>query len=409
MLVYRKFAPLGVRIFNLSANNIARNWSSENKISFPRQSWVARTIDQLSREHDVVFVVSAGNLPKEYIRDFLNNENSYPDYLLAADSKISDPWQAALAVSVGSVTPSERMKVVGSTDMKIADASEPSPFTRSGPGISKEHKPDVVEVGGNLVSDSETNYVRANLGTDVVMASKNLSPAIQYNWVTSFSAARVSHKLALILSDLEELIDDHISGPLMKAFLINSAQHPSHPTEAVDQLQSIENKCWLNVFGHGMPDHLKAKICDDYSIILYNQGTISHSEILFFDVPVPSELVKSDDKVRLSITVVSDPEVQKWGLGNYHSPALKWRLFCGDVNKPEIIESMSKLDDSDSEGEYPDTDRPTDLSKKFQYKERRRSRGTIQHDWMEWTHEEGFSDSHYTLAVSATKNGWEKK
>ena len=70
---------------------------------------------------------------------------------------------------------------------------------------------------------------------------------------------------------------------------------------------------------------------------------------------------------------------------------------------------MSKLDDSDSEGEYPDTDRPTDLSKKFQYKERRRSRGTIQHDWMEWTHEEGFSDSHYTLAVSATKNGWEKK
>ena len=42
--------------------------------------------------------------------------------------------------------------------MAIAEQKQPSPFTRCGPGIGKEIKPELVELGGNYLID-ENNFI----------------------------------------------------------------------------------------------------------------------------------------------------------------------------------------------------------------------------------------------------------
>lgn len=399
------FAPLGIRIFNLSVADLAKRWNQDAKRTQPRTSWVARTIDRLSREHDIVFVVSTGNIHPAQIRDFLQDEKSYPNYLMHESSRILDPSQAALALSVGSIAAGTL--VVSSSDTVIARAYEPSPFTRSGPGIKRETKPELVEIGGNLVRDESATWVRNNPGTDVVMASNKITPAAVHTFGTSFAAPRVSHKLAIILQELTELGIAHVSAPLLKAFLINSAGYRGDLNSTVEQLDTHGKKKWLDVLGYGFPDAGRATECDQHSILLFHQGTIERNQVAYFDIPIPASLVNSTSKKRITVTTVHYPEVQKWGLESYLGVDLKWRMFRGDISREEVSQAMSAGDnESDESADTVDVELPNELQ--FEHGITRRSRGTVQHDWFEWTpHRAEFSTNHYTLAIGAFKR-WQR-
>lgn len=392
--VVEEFAPRGIRIFNLSVADLAMKWNQDEKRTQPRTSWTARTIDRLSREHDVIFVVSTGNIPTNEIRDYLQNGSSYPDYLSENNSRILDPGQAGLAISVGSIAPGTL--VTSSPDTAIAQEFEPSPFTRSGPGIKGDIKPEVVEFGGNLVRDEAPHSVRANASTNVVMATHQLTPAVTHKHGTSFATPRVSHKLAVLLQELQELGIDHPNAPLLKAFLVNSASWRGNTKDVAGKLNDAQRDGALNVMGYGFPESSRATDCDDYSVLYYHQGQIDPNQTAFFSIPVPAVLTESTDRKRLSVTVAHYPEVQKWGLENYFGVDMKWRMFRGDVDRDAVVNAMSK--DDDDESDRPEL--PDELT--FAHRITRRSRGTVQHDWLEWTeHREDFSDDHYTLAVAA--------
>lgn len=404
--VVEEFAPLGVRIFNLSVADLAKKWNQNAKRTQPRTSWTARTIDKLSREHDVVFVVSTGNLLKNQIRDYLQDDVPYPRYLCDDEARVLDPGQAGLALSVGAIAAGTR--VASTPDTAIAFSHEPSPFTRSGPGIRNEIKPDLTEVGGNLIRDEAPQWVRSNAATNVVMASHQLSPAAAHNYGTSFAAPRVSHKLAIVLHELKQLGLGQISAPLLKAFLVNSATHRGNLVEVKKHLDAVSRKRWLDVLGHGFPDSTRATDCDDYSILLFRQGELAENQVAFFDIPVPDVLVGSRTTKRITVTVAHYPEVQNWGLESYYGIDLKWRMFRGDKDHDEIVEAMS-VDSKASDDE--DGDDPPELPKelKFEHGVNLRSRGTLQHDWCDWTeHRKEFSDNHYTLAVAAYSR-WGRK
>jgi hypothetical protein len=395
--VVEEFVPLGVRIFNLSVADIAKKWSQDTKRTQPRNSWTARTIDRLSREHDVVFVVATGNFLPSEILESLQAGNEYPAYLCEEDSRILDPAQAALALTVGSIAPGTL--VASSPDTAIAMDHEPSPFTRSGPGIKGESKPELVDIGGNLVRDAGTTWVRSNAGTNVVVASNKLSPATAHNFGTSFAAPRVAHKLAVLLHELQQLGLDHVSAPLLKAFLVNSATYRGDLTAIIEKFDTIGKKRWLDVIGYGFPDPSRATDCDDYSILLYHQGTIEPNHVGFFDIPIPAILAGSSAKKRITVTTAHYPEVQKWGLESYLGVDLKWRMFRGDVDRDAVVDGMSRADD-----DLSDDDENNALPSELQFSHRvtRRSRGAVQHDWCEWTqHREAYSDNHYTLAIAA--------
>jgi hypothetical protein len=405
--VVATFVPLGVRIFNLSVGDLAKKWNQDTKRTQPRTSWTARTLDRLSREHDIVFVVSAGNISLNHIRDYLRDGVPYPIYLCNSDSRVLDPGQAALAISVGSIAAGTM--VVNSPDTAIALDFEPSPFTRSGPGIKGETKPDLVEVGGNLVTDENHTMVRANAATNVVMASHQLTPATAHSYGTSFSAPRVSHKLALILHELNQLGLANVSAPLLKAFLLNSAVPRGDLRNVRDQFNAVERKQWLNVLGHGWPDSTRATDCDDYSILLFHQGDLAFNHVAFFDVPIPAKLSESSSGKRITVTVVHDPEVQRWGLECYFGIDLKWRMFRGDIDREKVLEQMSRSDEAaDSDAVVPNEDPDAASELAFEHKVIRRSRGSVQHDWFDWKqHKTEFSDGHYTLAITATKR-WDR-
>jgi len=400
------FVPLGVRIFNLSIEDLAKKWNQDSKRTQPRTSWTARTLDRLSRQYDIVFVVSTGNIHPHTIRDYLRNGIPYPIYLCNSDSRILDPGQASLAISVGSIAAGTM--VANSSSTVLARDFEPSPFTRSGPGIKGETKPDVVEFGGNLVTDVNHTAVQANAATNVVMASNQLSPASAHKYGTSFATPRVAHKLAMLLQELQQLGLEYVSAPLLKAFLLNSAVYRGDLRNVFDQLNTVAKKQWLNVLGNGQPDSARATECDDYSILLFHQGDLAVDQVAFFDVPIPAKFSESSSGKRITVTVVHDPEVQRWGLESYFGIDLKWRMFRGDVDRDQILEQMSGSDDAgDSDpvvpNEDPDeeTDEASDLA--FEHKLTRRSRGSVQHDWFEWKqHKAEFSDGHYTLAITAT-------
>ncbi len=403
--VVTTFVSLGVRIFNLSVNDIAKRWNQDTRRTQPRTSWTARTLDRLSRQHDIVFVVSTGNIACVEVRDFLQASCDYPLYLCDEASRILDPGQASLALTIGSIAPGTM--VVSSSDTAIAMELEPSPFTRCGPGMKGETKPELVDFGGNLVRDQDATWVRSNSGTDVVMASHQLSPAVAHSYGTSFAAPRVAHKLAVLLSELTELGVAHISAPLLKAFLVNSSAHRGDMSSIMAGLSGQDPKKWLDVLGHGFSDPTRATDCDEHSVILFHQGMLATNQVAYFDIPIPASLARSSSKKRLTVTTAHYPEVQKWGLESYLGVNLKWKMFRGDISREEITLAMSSFTPADAETDEADEPvLPSELA--FNHRVTRRSRGTVQHDWLEWTqHRSEFSTNHYTLAIASYKR-WQR-
>jgi len=401
------FVKLGVRIFNLSIGIINRKWNAEAKRTVPRRSWIARTIDRLSKEKDIVFVISTGNIHCRKVQDYWQNGQTYPDYFADGEATILDPAQAALALTVGSIAPSTLVSGnrIGST-MAIALENQPSPFTRCGPGIKGEIKPELVEFGGNYIIE-ENDSVRPNLGTNVMMASNQITPAIAHDCGTSFAAPRISHVMAKILSNLQNL-DDHISAPLLKAFTVNSASYSGleEDFQLFPQKTDKEQSNRYNLVGYGMPDFDRATDCDPYTTILFFQGKIQPKHVAYFNIPVPGCLAAAQQGVkRLTVTVVYDPPVQRWGLEEYFGLTLKWHMFRGDIKPEDIINAMSQEEEDSLDNS------PVEVPNKLNFSPgvNLRSKGTVQHGVWEWhKHSEKYSEHFYTLAI-ATYRKWSSK
>lgn len=399
--VVETFTLIGIKIFNLSIQFINRKWHEEAKRTIPRRSWIARTIDKLSREHNIVFITVTGNISTSNVKYYYGDGLAYPEYFIDDEASIYDPGQASLAITVGSMSPTTQAVGQITTAMAIAEKHQPSPFTRCGPGINREIKPELVEYGGNYLLD-QNGTVRENPGMNVIMASHQLTPAITHKSGTSFAAPRVAHKMARILYDMQSLGFYDISASLLKALTVNSATYPPYYGNFDNFKQAMDEKKpkhWLNVVGYGIPDDIRATECDKYTAILIFQEKIQPNTVKFFEIPVPECLVETPPtKVkRLTVTVVYAPEVQRWGLETYLGTTLKWRMFRGNVDQEEVIKYMSV---EEEENDEETGENPKEL--KFEPGITLRSRGTVQHGICEWKqHKSEYSQNCYTLAIAA--------
>jgi hypothetical protein len=389
--VVRHFRPRGVRIFVLSFNIVGHIWSRAAQRLVPRNSWVARTIDQLSREHDVVFVAITGNILAADVQE-LSSVSAYPEYLRSPLAKLLDPGPATLAVTVGSIAQSERVVVAPGTP--IARENQPSPFTRTGPGFANSIKPDFVERGGNLVRDPLLGVCH-NSGTNIIMASGQLTPPLQHANGTSYAAPRVGNQLAAIIRDLRSIVAQPTAS-LLRAFLAISAKIPPD----VEFLSVDET---LYAMGYGLPDATRATECAGNSVVLFYQGELSVDQVALFRLPVPVEIRESGRELkRITLAVAAAPPVQAWGVAEYLGAQLKFRLFRGDKNVDEIVTMMQR--DEEEENVVSSTQvkaLPGVLGV------RRRSVGTLQRDVFEWRdHEPGFSTDDYVLALSLSAASW---
>jgi len=389
--VVQHFRPLGVRVFVLSFNIVGHIWSQATQQLVPRNSWVARTIDQLSKEHDVIFIAITGNITPSDLNDLVR-ERAYPGYLVQPLAKLLDPGQAALAVTVGSIAQSER--VIVAPAVPIAKENQPSPFTRTGPGFDDSVKPDFVERGGNLVNDQQLG-ISHNAGTNVVMASGQLTPPLQHSNGTSFAGPRVANHIVGIIRDLRAVVPEP-SAPLLRAFMALSAISPSN-----SPFSNLDDS--LNASGYGLPDAARATDCAGHSVVLFHDGSLEADRVALFRIPVPIEIRDSGRALKLiSVSIATAPAVQAWGVAEYLAAKLKFRLFRGDKSVEDIVAMMQREDGDEN---LASQTRVGDLPGKL--KVRRRSVGTLQRDIFEWNdHEEAFSADDYILGVSLSVASW---
>jgi hypothetical protein len=307
-------------------------------------------------------------------------------------SKLLDPGQAALAVTVGSIAQSER--VIVAPAVPIARENQPSPFTRTGPGFDDSIKPDFIERGGNLVNDPQAG-VRQNAGTNVVMASGQLTPPLQHGNGTSYAGPRVANQITTIIRDLRSIVPLP-SAPLLRAFLALSANTPSSsPFSAVDDT--------LSSVGYGLPDATRATECAGHSVVLFHDGALLADQVALFRIPVPLEIRDSGRALkRIVLAIATAPPVQAWGVAEYLGVHLKFRLFRGDKTTEEIESMMQREHEEEN---VAAKNRVEDLPSKLGIQ--RRSVGTLQRDVFEWyDHDPAYSTDDYILGVSLSAASW---
>jgi hypothetical protein len=190
-----------------------------------------RTIDTLARELDLVVIVSAGNSAggdrapwgpqAEHIT------RTYPGYLIAPTNRIVDPATAAIVLTVGSLAhanglPTENL--AGAELRAIASLNTPTQVTRSGPGVSKAIKPDLVDHGGTCLFDgigprivTGDHYASAGMLT---LRPDYLAGLLTAATGTSMAVPRVAYKAALLLRAMPAA-----SANMIRALLALSACH----------------------------------------------------------------------------------------------------------------------------------------------------------------------------------------
>ncbi len=190
---------LGVRIFNFSMNFVAPGDST-------RYGYAARRLDQIAKDNDVIFVVSAGNLAPTEQRPEWPADASAALSTVVGDrgALISEPAESLFNIAVTAVNPPGLRDVVPYALAR---------YSRRGPGLRGATKPDLAHVGGAGSSDPVLGHgLRSydSSGRDYTGAG------------TSYAAPLVARNLA----DLDHLIEDDVPREVLLALLTHYAEAP---------------------------------------------------------------------------------------------------------------------------------------------------------------------------------------
>lgn len=297
-------------IFNLSINS-----SVPYRLKH-MSSW-ASTIDTLINQENVIFIISAGNIHIEDIRNHLNSNTSYPSYLDQSNSRLANPAQSSFAITVGSVNH------IGFEDENwnsLGEQNDISAFSRIGTGIWGMIKPDVVEFGGGLIaSKSEFKTIRNNEATspELVRSTLNGGGAYGKDTVgTSFATPKVSY----IAAELSKIYpDENIN--LLRGLISQGARLPNdyflNPT-----FNSIR------YFGYGIPSLERVTKNTNQRITFYNTGEIKADEGQIYSLKIPEALRNQADEhnilIEVSLSYTSKVRRTRQLTRSYLATSLDW-------------------------------------------------------------------------------------
>ncbi len=369
-----------IRVVNISLGNDSDVWNK----SYSRQLPLAALIDELAYQFpNVVFIVSTGNQHPKNIDEFDSIDNikaSYPKYLLEkADFKLINPATSALALTVGSISPPIRVQqnYYGEDQIKIpiAEENQPSPFTRTGPGINGMVKPELVGYGGNLILYNNFGRISEDSGGKIVLLNnQTTTDLLRFDYGTSFSAPKIAQIAGAIANKYPQRSANFIIN-----MLISSADFPFIPKD--DFYNSKNGKAiddHLNVSGYGLPSFERAINSFDKRVVLFDEGKLQMNRVKVYSLQLPEVFFNEAGYKRLIVSLSFIPETRSTRGDSYLGNRMEFHLFHS-VNPQELVNKYGVIS-SESEGENV----PEKLKKfeiKLQPGSRKRNAGCHQKAW----------------------------
>lgn len=307
----------GCRIFNLSAGD------SDHVYTGGRQLAWAEMLDQLSKQLDIVIVISAGNVSNPQINDFLSRDELMEkcrDQLFYPEHRLIDPATSALSVTVGSITRFDEPEATPNRAGRISVGKKNylSVFTRIGKGVNRAIKPEFVDYGGNYgvhqISRGNTKWIT----TDRKLAEPTLHNGNDHIFKgycgTSFSAPHVTHIAARIERALEAQIKNAPSANLIRAVLANSARCTPEmikwAEESKDPLYTgktnPKQERRLRLMGFGKVDD-SLLYSSDNDVTLIAEDRLELRSFHLYKIPVPEEFLKVKAEKSISISLSYNP------------------------------------------------------------------------------------------------------
>lgn len=293
----------GCKVFNLS-------YGDQRKVYDGRHiRGLAYTLDRLTRELGILFIVPTGNL-----ENIPRSRAEYPQCLLSEIATIIDPATALNAITVGGLatktaTMETQAREESIEDIPIAASLEPSPFTRRGPTVGNAIKPDLVEDAGNLAGQRQLNGPPRHRGLGLISLNAGFATGRPFreNIGTSFAAPIVAHKAA----KLQALFPDQ-SVNFLRSLL---ALHARWPQPAIDLLTTTDKaetkERLLNILGYGKIDDVALYSSLDQVVTLYSEEAIENNKHHFYELPIPDEFWDGRRQLReVSVSLAYSPEVR---------------------------------------------------------------------------------------------------
>lgn len=314
----------GCRVFNLSYGDLNKVYTGGHVRG------LAYTLDRLTRELGVLFVVSTGNIAA----DGLPNDpvGSFPGYLLDDGARLVDPATALNAITVGGIARHEATREAqrypnALEDRPIARTGHPFPLTRSGPSIGGAIKPDFVEHAGNLAVVRLTGRT-SHRGLGVVTTNGGFTSGHSFREEvgTSFAAPAVAHRAAKLLRSVPEA-----SHNLLRALL---GAHADWPVASVPLLNPNNNaegrEILTRLVGYGCINDSALEQSLDNVVSLICEDQIGNDRCQFYTIPIPDELWDGGRRTReITIALAYSPVVRTTRL-DYRMTKLKFNLVVAN-------------------------------------------------------------------------------
>ncbi len=376
-----------IRVVNISLGNADEVWHK----NYSRQLPLASIIDELAYLYpNIVFIVSTGNLhPIKNPTGYTSIDEvtaNYPKYLVdSAEYKIINPATSALALTVGSIAQTERTRIETFSGEQIktpiAKEHQPSPFTRTGPGINGMIKPELVEYGGNLILYNNHGIISEDVGGKVlIINNQTTSDLLRFDYGTSFSAPKIAHIAGQIANKYPQRTANFI-----KNMLMCGATHPFIPRDTFYGSKTGKGlEDHLNVSGFGVPSFERAVNSLDNKVVLFDEGKLQLNKIRVYSLQLPDIFFSEAGKKRIIVNLSFTPETRLTRGDSYLGNRMEFHLFH-TINPQELVNKYGTVS-GESEGQEV----PEDL-KKFEIKlspgVRTRNAGCHQKAWKEFKKE----------------------
>jgi Subtilase family len=252
----------GIRIFNMSLNLL-------DPVQGEGYGIVANLLDQIADKHDIIFVISAGNLrPTDCRSEWPADAQAALQHLASRNviETVLQPAESSRSIAVGALNPPGCPGRV---------AGVPAAYTRRGPGLRVGVKPDVGHFGGALPDSRSRTGLRSWADDRTIVLGHG----------TSYAAPQVAKTLAGL--------DARVVSPLSRELLLGLLVHGCEVPQALSDPALTEVARQFT--GFGMPaDCARMLQTPDHAITLAFADVLHANRELQFDFAWPRSLVNRE-------------------------------------------------------------------------------------------------------------------